>query len=71
MFLANTVLRLGIVIPSGGLRWSSLFTAAVAVPVVAGVTWLLAKYPPPLSTRVLQWMVCSLLLVAGVSMLLA
>ena len=43
----------------------------MAVPVVAGVTWLLAKYPPPLSTRVLQWMVCSLLLVAGVSMLLA
>ena len=71
MFLAGTVLRLAIVIPAGELSLSSLMTAAVAVPVVAGVTWMLVKFPPPLSTRVLQWMVCSLLLVAGVSMLLA
>ena len=71
MFLTNTVLRLGIVIPSGGLNLSSLITAAIAVPVVAGVTWLLVKFPPPLSTRALQWMVCSLLMAAGVSMLLA
>jgi len=71
MFLANVVLRLGIVIPAGELSLSSLITAAVAVPVVAGVTWLLVKFPPPLSTRMLQWMVCSLLLIAGVSMLLS
>lgn len=71
MFLANTVLRLGIVIPAGGLSMASLVTAAVAVPVVAGVTWLLAAYPPRVSPRALQWMVCSLLMAAGVSMLLA
>ena len=71
MVLATTVLRLGIVIPTGGVSLASLMTAAFAVRVVAGGTWLLAKYPPPLSTRVLQWMVCSLLLAAGVSMLLA
>lgn len=70
MFLAGTVLRLAIVIPTGGLSMAALVTAAVAVPVVAAVTWLLAKFPPPLPTRVLQWMVCSLLLAAGVSMLL-
>lgn len=71
MFLANTVLRLGIVIPAGQLHLDSLITAAVALPVVAGVTWLIARHPPPLSTRVLQWMVCTLLLIAGVSMLVA
>ena len=71
MFLANTVLRLGIVIPAGQLHLDSLVTAAVALPVVAGVTWLIARHPPPLSTRVLQWMVCTLLLIAGVSMLVA
>ena len=71
MFLTNSVLRLGIVVPSGGLSWSSVITAAVAMPVVAGVTWVLVKFPPPLSTRALQWMVCSLLMAAGVSMLLA
>jgi len=50
---------------------ATLVVAAVAVPVVAGVTWLLVKYPPPLSVRLLQWMVCGLLMVAGLSMLRA
>ena len=71
MFLSNSLLRLAIVVPTGGLSWSSVFTAAVAMPVVAGVTWVLVKYPPPLPTRLLQWLVCSLLTAAGVSLLLA
>ena len=70
-FLATTVLRLAIVVPAGELRRDSLITAAIALPVVALVTWLLAKYPPPLSTRALQWMVCVLLMAAGLSMLIA
>ncbi|MPM49422.1 putative sulfite/organosulfonate exporter TauE [bioreactor metagenome] len=71
LFLANTVLRLGIVISMGQLTQASLVVSAFAVPVVAGVTWLLAKYPPPLPVRVLQWLVCTLLLLAGVSMLIS
>ena len=71
MFLATTVLRLVIVVPTGGLSLASLLTAATAVPVVALVTWLLAKYPPHLPARVLQTMVCALLMAAGISMLLA
>ena len=71
MFLANTVLRLGIVISMGELSKSSIIVAAFAVPMVAGVTWLLAKYPPPLPVRMLQWLVCTLLLLAGVSMLIS
>ncbi|QNN57107.1 TSUP family transporter [Diaphorobacter ruginosibacter] len=71
LFLANTVLRLGIVISTGELNRSSVIVAAFAMPVVAGVTWVLAKHPPRLPVRVLQWLVCSLLLLAGVSMLLS
>lgn len=71
MFLATTVLRLAIVVPAGALHTDSLITAAIALPVVAIVTWLLARHPPPLSTRALQWLVCALLLAAGVSMLIA
>ena len=71
LFLANTVLRLGIVISMGELSKSSIIVAAFAVPMVAGVTWLLAKYPPPLPVRMLQWLVCTLLMLAGVSMLIS
>ncbi|MDR2300042.1 MAG: TSUP family transporter [Comamonas sp.] len=71
LFLANTVLRLGIVISTGELNRASVIVAAFAMPVVAGVTWVLAKHPPRLPVRVLQWLVCSLLLLAGVSMLLS
>lgn len=71
LFLANTVLRLGIVVATGELNRASVITAAFAMPVVAGVTWLLAKHPPKLPVRVLQWLVCSLLLLAGGSMLVS
>ncbi|WP_353236129.1 TSUP family transporter [Diaphorobacter ruginosibacter] len=71
LFLANTVLRLGVVIAAGELSRASLVVSAFAVPVVAGVTWFLAKHPPRLPVRVLQWLVCSLLLLAGVSMLVS
>ena len=51
------------------MSWASLGVAATALPVVVGVTWLLATYPPKLPTRTLQWMVCGLLVLTGVSML--
>lgn len=69
LFMANTVVRLTVVTISGELSRASLVTAAFAVPVVAGVTWFVAKHPPPLPVRVMQWLVCSLLLLTGVSML--
>lgn len=70
MFLVCTVLRLVVVVPLGGLSMASLWTALAAFPVVAAVTWLLARFPPPLPARLLQWLVCALLLAAGVSLLL-
>lgn len=69
LFLMGNVLRLGVVVAMGDLAWSSVLVSAVALPVVALVTWLSAKHPPPLSERVLQWLVCALLVLAGVSLL--
>jgi uncharacterized protein len=69
LFLMGNVLRLGVVLAMGELAWSSVVTSAVALPVVAVVTWFFAKYPPPLPARLLQWLVCTLLVLAGVSLL--
>lgn len=71
LFLMGNVLRLGVVIAMGELAWSSVLVSAVALPVVAAVTWLVARHPPPLPQRALQWLVCALLMLAGVSLLWA
>lgn len=69
LFLANAIVRLGVVIAAGELSRASIVVSLAALPVVAGVTWLLAKYPPRLPVRLLQWLVCTLLFIAGASML--
>ncbi len=71
MFLTCTVLRLGVVIVLGELESNVIWVSAVAFPVVTVVTWLSAKYPPPLPQRLVQWLVCSLLTVAGVSLVIS
>lgn len=69
MFLTCTVLRLGVVIAAGELGSESIWVSAVAFPVVTAVTWLHARYPLPLPQRVIQWLVCGLLMVAGLSLM--
>ena len=69
LFLMGNVLRLAVVVAMGELAWSAVLTSAIALPVVAGVTWFFAKHPPPLPQRVLQWLVCVLLVLAGLSLL--
>lgn len=69
LFLMGNVLRLAVVTAMGELAWSSVLISAVALPVVALVTWYFAKYPPPLPQRLLQWLVCALLMLAGLSLL--
>ena len=69
MSLTGTVMRLGVLLPTGALTWSQVGVTAMAFPVVAVVTWVLAKFPPPLSARTLQWLVGGLLMVAGASLL--
>lgn len=69
LFLMGNVLRLGVVTAMGELAWSSVLVSAVALPVVALVTWYFAKHPPALPQRLLQWLVCALLMLAGLSLL--
>ncbi|WP_313299101.1 TSUP family transporter [Diaphorobacter sp.] len=69
LFMSNTVVRLGVVTVAGELSRASIVVSLAALPVVAGVTWLLAKYPPRLPVRLMQWLVCTLLFIAGASML--
>ena len=71
LFLLSGTLRLGVVLALGELSWHAVLVSAVAVPVVALVTWAVAKHPPPLPQRLLQWLVCGLLVLAGVSLLLS
>ena len=69
LFLMGNVLRWLVVIAMGDLAWSSVLTSAAALPVVALVTWYFAKHPLPLSQRLLQWLVCALLMLSGGSLL--
>jgi hypothetical protein len=71
MFLTCTVLRLGVVIAAGDLASHVIWVSAVAFPVVTVVTWLHARYPLPLPQRQVQWLVCGLLLVAGLSLIVS
>jgi len=68
MFAANAALRLVLVAGSGQLTWHSLFLAACAVPVVAGVSWWQSRHPPRIPRRAVEWLVCGLLLLAGASL---
>lgn len=71
MFAANAALRLVLVAGSGHFAWRSLLLAVFAVPVVAGVSWWQARHPPRISRRAVEWLVCGLLMLAGVSLIWA
>lgn len=69
LFGMGTLLRLGIVVPTGHFSWLSLHLSLEAIPVVLLVTHLTVKYPPPLSPAIFKVFICVLLLVSGVGML--
>lgn len=69
MFLACSGVRLAVVLATGGMPWHTAGACALAVPVVAGVTWLQARHPPRLPVEAVRWLVCGLLLLAGGSLL--
>jgi len=68
IFGAGALLRLAIVIPTTGFSRLSLTLSALAIPVVALMTLLTARRAPPVSPRLLKWLVCSLLVVTGATM---
>lgn len=41
----------------------------LAFPVVTGVTWWSARHPPAWPRRLVEWLVCGLLILSGASLL--
>jgi len=69
LFLACALVRLAAVGIAGALPWHTLTSAAVALPVVTAVTWWQARHPPDWPPALVRWIVCTLLLAAGGSLL--
>lgn len=69
IFGAGALLRLAIVIPTTGFSVLSIKLSALAIPMVALMTLLTARRAPPFSPRVIKWLVCTLLVVTGASMI--
>ena len=71
LLIINAVLRLGLVAVDGQLGSTAVLATALAFPVVAGVTWLQARRPPQWPRRVVEALVCVLLLLSGLSLLVS
>lgn len=69
LFGAGSLLRLLIVVPTGGFSLHALSLSAIAIPVVVLVTSLTARRASPLSPAMLKRLVCGLLVLMGVTML--
>jgi uncharacterized protein len=70
VFAVNSVFRVGVVAASGNLSASVLWLSALAVPSVAGATWLARRWPPALSPRTMRRLVFLLLALSGLSLAL-
>lgn len=71
MFITCALLRLVMVAADGQITMPVLLWSSMAFPVVTLVTWICAKYPPAIPRRIVEWMVCSLLILSGVSLLVS
>lgn len=70
-FGVGALLRLVMVLSTGGFSWRALVLTAIAMPVVVVVTQLTARRPPPLSPALLKGLVCVLLVGSGLTMVVA
>ncbi len=69
MFITCALLRLVMVAADGQITGSVLLAAALAFPVVTLVTWLHMRHPPDLPKRLVEGVVCLLLVLSGASLL--
>ncbi|MDM0043915.1 TSUP family transporter [Variovorax dokdonensis] len=67
-FAIASLVRLAIVVPTGQFGLDSLYLSVLAAPLVFGVTAWVRRAPPAWSPRVVQGIVCALLVVAGVAL---
>lgn len=69
MFVSCSLLRAAMVAVEGQLNWAVMGWTALAFPVVTGVTWWSARHPPAWPRRLVEWLVCALLILSGASLL--
>lgn len=70
-FGVGSLVRLLVVLPTGGFSWRAVVLTAIAVPVVVLVTQLTARRPAPMSPALLKGLVCLLLVGSGLTMVAA
>lgn len=70
-FGVGSLVRLLVVLPTGGFSWHAAGLTAMSVPVVVLVTRLTARGPVPLSPALLKALVCLLLVGSGLTMVVA
>jgi uncharacterized membrane protein YfcA len=70
VFAANAALRLVLIALQNQFTVNSALLSAEALPLVLGLSWVMKRYPPPLSLRTIRWIIFALLLVAGGSLVL-
>ncbi len=68
LFGANALLRLALVLAEGSFTASAAWMTLEAMPVVLAVTWLVQRYGPTQSVRLIRRMVLFLLAVAGIGL---
>ena len=69
MFVSCSLLRAAMVAVEGQLNWAVMGWTALAFPVVTGVTWWSARHPPAWPKRLVEWLVCGLLILSGACLL--
>lgn len=69
MFVSCSLLRAAMVAVEGQLNWAVMGWTVLAFPVVTGVTWWSARHPPAWPKRLVEWLVCGLLILSGASLL--
>lgn len=65
----SAFLRLGLIVATGQFTLLSLRLCVIAVPMAMAFTWLLRRYPPPLSRQAVLRLVCGLLVLTGVGLI--
>jgi uncharacterized membrane protein YfcA len=69
IFAFNALLRLALTVPTGQFSVDAAGLSLLATPVVLGLTWLIKRHPPDWSPRRVRGLVCTLLVLAGLSLI--
>jgi uncharacterized membrane protein YfcA len=68
IFAFNALLRLALTVPTGQFSIHAAGLSLLAMPVVLGLTWLMKRHPPDWPPRTVRGLVCTLLVLAGLSL---